>query len=352
MGCFNHTCGVTRQSIYSDEEVYLVFIADTICHDPTYACYINEHYTPVSFPIRCNYDEYGRFFPVPEHEALAEQILKHIRKNLIEDIEDRSGRNRDHDVTRELTWEEMMDCIHDGRIKLSNPHAFKYSTLSNFPIKKEIFEGIMGWTIPNWRNDITRESAGVAIRDKVKAAIAGPYVYSEAEQAKYDATYQKGLKDIEMSDEDRKEMAHEMVMIMREFSDDFGDRSPFEHIGVDMYGASLKLNNMFRSLIKRVTNNKAISDTDAEIIERMIDIRVLGMAMTELNIQWFPPMLGGQDDTSNVHIKFAELQIKSATKDENRWCECEPDEPNPEDQVCEYCWDKGKRPEGYVEPDE
>lgn len=366
MGCFNTSCGISRLNIHADEEVYVVLIANTNEYDFSTPCYANEAFTPIAPPILCTYDEYGRYFPVESHIGLAASIIKNIRKYLIEDNKG-DGHNRDHKVLKDtLNWEILMDCMHDERIRVQAQGAFSgcddcrganTSVVSSFAIKKDVYEGIMGMTIPHWRGDITWETCGEDIDKETSVILNDPYDYSEDDQKAYDRKFKKLTvpyteeqiaKQIKFDGKEReqklypedeaKQLAHEEVLFSRRWT--MTEDRLFQHIGVDGYGSSLKVETHFRRMKKDVREQGKFTEDDLLLIKRCKDIRILGQFMDGARIQWFPPNMGSQDENHEYHTALMGFMAANIEKDKKRWCYCDDIEEDAEHQVCEYC-DRG-----------
>lgn len=134
MGCWNETCGVSKMRIKSGESIRLLPIVMNPFHvhevkglskdipeqqsfSGQSGCYIGDLWTPLCYPIRGEYNDYGSIEDVPDStdkdKAELAQFLGAFKKYCLP-IE--LGENKCHDVSlKDFTLTEILEALQEGR---------------------------------------------------------------------------------------------------------------------------------------------------------------------------------------------------------------------------------------------
>lgn len=132
MGCWNETCGISKMRITYGEKVRFLPIVMNPYHvievkgfpfgEPMIlkgasGTYIGDLWTPLCYPIRAEYNDYGSIEDVPDktHKDIAElcQFLEAFKKYCLP-IE--MGDNKYHDVSiKNFTLAEILEALREGR---------------------------------------------------------------------------------------------------------------------------------------------------------------------------------------------------------------------------------------------
>lgn len=136
MGCWNETCAISRMSIRSGEAVRFLPIAQNPYHIGEVhgfpvkegealpislkggsGCYIGDLWTPLCYPIRGNYNNYGSIDEIPDKTnrdgAEIDQFVAAFKENCVK-LE--MGPNKYHDSPiKEFTLPKILEALMEGR---------------------------------------------------------------------------------------------------------------------------------------------------------------------------------------------------------------------------------------------
>jgi hypothetical protein len=134
MGCWNETCGVSKMSIRAGEEIRLLPIVMNPYHvapvqglpkdiprqqsfKGSSGCGIGDLWTPLCYPIRGEYNDYGSIENIPEKtekdKAELEQFIVAFKTYC---VPVGVGENKYHDVPlKDFTLGEILEALQEGR---------------------------------------------------------------------------------------------------------------------------------------------------------------------------------------------------------------------------------------------
>ena len=136
MGCWNETCAISRMSIRAREAVRFLPIVQNpyhigevhrfsvkkgesvpLCLTGRSGCYIGDLWTPLCYPIRGNYNDYGTIEDIPDKTlrdgAEIDQFVTAFKEYCVK-LE--MGPNKYHDAPiKDFTLPEILEALQEGR---------------------------------------------------------------------------------------------------------------------------------------------------------------------------------------------------------------------------------------------
>ncbi|MGZ8924474.1 MAG: hypothetical protein ACXW2E_01190 [Nitrososphaeraceae archaeon] len=155
MGCWNHTCALTKLPVMYNEPVYVFWLLKQDRQYKQSYCYANEFWDPLIFHFEGEYDDYGGVKNC--HGPMLEPFLKFVKSYLYEMEE---GENKYHDVPikkESLTIDTLFKYNHEGRLFLRQDKCLKYlnnrSELRHVVIRKQVLDKLLDeYTITTYSN--------------------------------------------------------------------------------------------------------------------------------------------------------------------------------------------------------
>lgn len=155
MGSFNESCMISGMPIGYKTKVRMVLIKKSPHNEGTgIGCYPSWLWSPVSVPIRGEYDDYGSMDPHPEDMDMLELSLVALNRHL-HPVE--LGANQYHDIAVSdiSTWRTAQDGLRAGRILIKNRYsASPPSPLTRVYIREEVWQAMLSMKLNHtpWRS--------------------------------------------------------------------------------------------------------------------------------------------------------------------------------------------------------
>ena len=281
MGCWHETCAVSKMTIYTDEDVRFLLIAqnpfsftnvtghpDTpVCLKGGNGCYLTDFWQPVCPPILTKYNDYGSIEKCADAEQKYIDFMLHVANTMSVKLD--IGENSCHDVAvpENMDFSQLLDTLQEGRLYL-RAHGKMVATSGIF-IKESVWQSLI--TDENfsetdysdlWRADEMTTSAIRARLNKQQKA-----------NEKFGEDIQQMSRRDGMSEEEREEL----LDIQLEIS---SHQSTAWHM------------NPYRHLMRNI-----LPPNDPRLIEME---RVFAM-LSALRIN-LSPTIGSGSQTSNEHL--------------------------------------------------
>lgn len=152
MGSFNETCMVSGFPIGYGDEVRVIMIKKSRYKESCCLVYPSDLWSPVSMPVRAKYDDYGRAFPIPENQTMAEFALG-LLNTVLQPVE--QGENKYHDIAVQCldNWDILLDASHEGRLLLKNSGHPTASPATRVMIREDVWQSMLATSFrKDWRN--------------------------------------------------------------------------------------------------------------------------------------------------------------------------------------------------------
>lgn len=330
MGCWNETCGFSQQSILADDKVVAFIIK--LNSKPMKSCYADGTASPMAFPIRAEYNEYGSI-QNPIKGFATESTIKLfnsyytsdkliINDKFFENIEKNKNSKWDGDVrgfdkeTGFTDVETLFYGIERGYISFDDGfhHRSEENGLSFMLIKENVLTSAIETLEFNddWeRKNITFENV------KKDIQLLFDEVFNSTVETE-DSLYEQ-LENLDKSDpnfeESRKKIMRKIIKIDGDFKSWGGDdlKSNINQRGnICKILASNQLVDMesFRRLYN-ILKDDLYNKCDKEDIKNTIAQFIMTIEVFNLfRKSWSPQGCSSQDDNFDVTIEYMERLLR------------------------------------------
>lgn len=225
MGCWNATCAVSHLPIYAGDKVAVIPLVKTLPKAVYNCCYTTDNFTPLSFPIIGEYDEYGGI----ENIITSYENAQHLKsfKYYYKTHDGKFKKHEKYDRFEEFV-SSVLCCHEDNYIKLNNKLLFKegYAEINFMMVHYDLYELLIkeiGNRIPyghkeNFKNFLFNSFSDILKNQKEHLLTYERLKYEEGiDKEKVEALYSLGRHTI------IKELSHKIFCFGQVINNEFWD---------------------------------------------------------------------------------------------------------------------------------